>query len=91
LGPRSNLNLGIYGDDGNLTRHGEAILSLINDRWRTQVEGVSDDSGRVQFQATHGEYLAQWNTPEGPVHVRFRIDPGPDDLNVVAVSTSDNI
>mgnify|MGYP003670506745 CR=1 FL=1 len=86
LGPRSQLNLGVYGDDNNLTRHGEAILSLLNDRWRTRVDALADDDGRVALRATHGLYLAQWDTPEGPVHVRFHVAPGPDQLRVVAVN-----
>jgi len=85
LGPRSRLNLGLFGDDRNLTRHGEAILSLLNDRWRTRVEATANEQGKVALRATHGRYVAQWETPDGPVHIRFRVAPGPDGLRVVAV------
>lgn len=85
LGPRSHLNLGVYGDDRQPTRHGEAILSLLNDRWRTRLDGVTDDRGTIAFRATLGEYVAQWDTARGPVHVRFHVRRGPDGLDVVAV------
>lgn len=85
LGPRSHLNLGVYGDEGQPTRHGEAILSLLNDRWRTDVEGVTDSDGAIEVRATHGQYVAQWNTAQGPVHIRFRVTPGVGALDVVAV------
>lgn len=86
LGPRSHLNLGVYGDDRTPTRHGEAILSLLNDRWRTREEGVTDERGVIELNATLGEYVAQWETGDGPVHVRFRVERGPDALNVVTVT-----
>jgi hypothetical protein len=85
LGPRSRLNLGIYGDDGNLTRHGEAILYLLNDRWRTRVASRTAADGSVAFAATLGAYVAQWDTPGGPVHVRFEVAAGPGPLDIAAV------
>ena len=85
LGPRSRLDLGVYNDDGNLSRHGEAILALVNDRWRTQVEGFTDGRGVIEMHATHGDYVAQWTTPEGPRHVRFSVSAGSGALDVVAV------
>ncbi len=85
LGPRSHLDLGIYDDDGNLSRHGEAVLSLLNDRWRTQVEGQTGPDGSIAFTATLGEHIARWDTPDGPVHVRFDVAGGERTLDVVAV------
>lgn len=86
LGPRSHLDLGVFGNDGKPTRHGEAILSLLNDRWRTRLDATTDDRGTIAFRATLGEYIAQWDTVAGPVHVRFRVRRGPDGLDVVAVA-----
>lgn len=85
LGPRSHLTLGVFDDDGSLTRHGEAIVSLLNDRWRTREESVTDERGVVELRATLGSYVAQWDTPDGPVHVRFHLGRGPRELDVVAV------
>lgn len=85
LGPRSHLNLGIFGDDRNPTRHGEALLSLLNDRWRTDVQGRTGVDGAIELRATHGQYVAQWDTGAGPVHVRFEVLPGPGTLDVVAL------
>ncbi len=85
LGPRSHLDLGVFGDDGRPTRHGEAILSLLNDRWRTRVDGRTDDRGSIELRATLGTYVAEWESDTGPVHVRFEVERGPDGLDVVAV------
>jgi len=85
LGPRSQLDLGLYGEDGNLTRHGEAILSLLNDRWRTRVDDRTDTDGSIAFTGTLGTYIAQWDTADGPVHARFEVTRGPGTLDIVAV------
>lgn len=85
LGPRSHLNLGVYGDDRSLTRHGEAIVSLLNDRWRTELEERPDGDGKIEFRAILGSYVAEWETTSGPVHVRFDVRRGPGELDVVAV------
>ncbi len=87
LGPRSHLNLGVYGDDGNLTRHGEAILSLLNDRWRTRVSSRTGEDGVIGFNATLGTYVAEWDAGEGPVHVRFEVSRGTGGLDIVVSSS----
>jgi hypothetical protein len=46
-----------WDDARQLTRHGEAVPSLLNDRWRTQVEAVADASGVVEFTATDGKHV----------------------------------
>lgn len=86
LGPRSRLNLGVYGDDGNPTRHGEAILSLLNDRWRTRLQATAGPDGTVAFRGTIGSYLATWDTEDGPVHARFDICAGQGELDLVVVT-----
>jgi hypothetical protein len=55
---RDEFDVGFWDDARQLTRHGEAVLSLLNDRWRTQVEALADASGVVEFTATHGEHVA---------------------------------
>lgn len=83
LGPRSRLDLGLYDDAGNLSRHGEAIFSLLNDRWRTRLTAASNATGAVEFRGTLGDYVAQWDTPEGPVFARFEVPPGEGPYRVV--------
>lgn len=84
---RNELQHGIFDDsrDGTLTRHGEAILSLINDRWRTNEVATTDSTGTVELRVTLGDYLAQWNDAGGAHHVRFRVERGPGALTIVAV------
>lgn len=84
---RNELQHGIFDDtrDGTLTRHGEAILSLINDRWRTNEVLTTDANGTVELRATLGEYVGQWTDEDGTHHVRFRVEQGPQPLTIVAV------
>ncbi len=84
LGPRSHLDLGVYGDDRAPSRHGEAILSLINERWRTSARQTTDAEGVVELSATLGDYEASWQSADGPVVVRFHVGRGPGVLDVVA-------
>ncbi len=74
---RDEFNVGFWDNDRNLSRHGAAVLSLLNDRWRTDVEAVTDASGAVELTATHGEHVAEWTVDGAPVHASFRVEPGP--------------
>jgi GH35 family endo-1,4-beta-xylanase len=82
---RNHLHHGLWDDDGTLTRHGEAVVSLLNDRWRTRATRTADASGAVELRATHGEYVASWVYDGQPVHVAFRVERGPGTA-VVAVT-----
>ncbi|MGB5812599.1 MAG: endo-1,4-beta-xylanase [Polyangiales bacterium] len=84
---RNQLQHGIFDDttDGTLTRHGEAILSLLNDRWRTDEVVTTDDGGALELRATLGEYVAQWEVDGEPQHARFRVEQGPGPLTIVLV------
>ncbi|MEM7437876.1 MAG: endo-1,4-beta-xylanase, partial [Myxococcota bacterium] len=84
---RNQLEHGIYDNtrDGTLTRHGEAILSLLNDRWRTNEVLTSDENGTVELRATLGEYVAQWEEDGEIRHVTFRVAPGATAATVIAV------
>ncbi len=82
---RDEFDVGIWDDDRNLSRHGEAVVSLMNDRWRTVVTATTDAAGRVEIQATHGDYRAGWMENGQPVHAAFRVGPGPAVLNVALV------
>ena len=82
---RSQLQVGLYDDAGVLTRHGEAVMSLLNDRWRTHEVTTADADGFVAVQATLGDYAASWDDGGAPVHVTFRIDAGPGTATVAAV------
>jgi GH35 family endo-1,4-beta-xylanase len=57
---RDEFDVGFWDDDRNVTRHGEAVFSLLNDRWRTNVSAVPDRNGRFSIDAFYGDYVAQW-------------------------------
>jgi GH35 family endo-1,4-beta-xylanase len=84
---RNQLQHGVFDDtrNGTLTRHGEAIVSLMNDRWRTVETATTDAAGAVELRATLGDYVATWDTPDGPQEVRFRVEKGPGVLRIAAV------
>lgn len=72
---RNHLQHGLWDNDGVLSRHGAAVVSLLNDRWRTRATLTADGAGMVMLQATHGDYTAAWTENGEPVHMRFRVEP----------------
>ena len=59
-----------------------AVVSLLNDRWRTVVTATADADGRIETRATLGEYVARWEAEGQPVYARFSVEAGPDPLRV---------
>jgi len=84
INARNYLHHGLWDDDGTLTRHGEAVVALLNERWRTRAVLRSDTAGAVELRATLGDYVASWEENGTPVHVRFRLDRGPGTATVAA-------
>jgi hypothetical protein len=82
---RNFLQQGLWDDAGALTRHGEAVVSLLNDRWRTRAVVTANADGIVELQATLGDYVASWDESGTPVHVEFRVERGPGSAVVAAV------
>lgn len=70
-------------------RDGEAIVSLINDRWRTRETVTTDDDGVAELRVTLGDYIAQWTEAGEPREVRFRVDRGAGALTVAVVDPLD--
>ena len=67
--------MGFWDNDRNITRHGEAVFSLLNDRWRTRVTIESDSNGELTLDAYYGAYVAEWSVDGQPYHANFRLDP----------------
>jgi endo-1,4-beta-xylanase len=83
---RNYFQHGLWDDAGNLSRHGEAVVSLLNDRWRTRAVVTADAGGVVTLRATLGDYVAAWEEGGAPVHARFAVERG-DGPATVAVAT----
>jgi endo-1,4-beta-xylanase len=83
---RPSLQAGLWDDAGVLTRHGEAVVSLLNDRWRTRAVATTDVKGNVELRATLGTYTASWEENGNPVHVEFRVERGPGTAVVAVVA-----
>jgi endo-1,4-beta-xylanase len=83
---RSYLESGLWDDAGGLTRQGEAVVSLLNDRWRTRAVLTADAHGAVELRATLGDYVASWVEDGSPVHVGFRVERGPGTAVIAAVA-----
>lgn len=84
---RNQLQHGVFDDtrDGTLTRHGAAIISLMNDRWRTVETLVTDETGAVELRVTLGQYIAQWTAAGQDYELRFDVNRGPGPLTVAIV------
>ncbi|UCE86308.1 MAG: endo-1,4-beta-xylanase, partial [Deltaproteobacteria bacterium] len=80
---RDEFDVGFWDDEGELSRHGEAVLSLLNDRWRTNRVAVSDARGLIELRAHHGEYAIEWPVRGAPVHATFRVTPDAPALRVL--------
>jgi endo-1,4-beta-xylanase len=91
IAARNQLQHGVFDDtrNGTLTRHGEAIVSLINDRWRTRETVTTDGDGVAELRVTLGDYLAQWTESGNPREVRFRVGRGDGALTVAVVDPLD--
>ena len=81
---RQQLHSGLWDEAGVLTRPGEAVVSLLNDRWRTRATVTADANGVVELRATLGDYVASWDEDGAPVHVEFRVESGPGAAAVAA-------
>ncbi len=82
---RDEFDVGFWDDERNATRHGEAVFSLLNDRWRTNVTATAGSDGRVDFDAFYGDYVAQWTVGGERYHADFTV--GPDATEGVALTT----
>ncbi|MGB8330463.1 MAG: hypothetical protein WCE62_10075 [Polyangiales bacterium] len=86
---RSQLQHGIFDEtrNGTRTRHGEAVISLINDRWRTRTTVTTDEDGAAELRVTLGEYVARWTEAGEDKETRFRVERGATPLTVAIVNT----
>ncbi len=81
---RDEFDVGFWDDDRNPTRHGEAVFSLLNDRWRTNELIRVGKSGRAELQAVFGEYIAEWTVEGKPYYATFRFTAeGPKGVSLV--------
>ncbi|MEO2169196.1 MAG: endo-1,4-beta-xylanase [bacterium] len=85
---RDEFEVGFWDDERNLTRHGEAVLSLLNDRWRTHEVVVAGDDGRSEVRACLGEYVAEWVVEGRRVHARFTVERGEGPAQVALLTPS---
>lgn len=82
---RREFDVGLWDDAGELSRHGEAVLSLINDRWRTDVTVKPHWRRSVRLEAVRGDYAAQWSVKGEPVYATFSVSRGHGARRVVLV------
>jgi hypothetical protein len=85
---RDEFDVGLWDDDGNLSRHGEAVLSLLNDRWRTDVSVVTGRHRSATLRVHPGDYIAEWTRRGKVFHARFRVEPGEGPQHVVLLGDS---
>ena len=85
---KDEFDVGIWDDERNLSRHGEAVLSLLNDRWRTDTDVVTDPHRKATLRVTHGDYIAQWTHHGRTFHARFSVEPGEEAQHVVLFTPS---
>ena len=83
---RDEFNVGFWDNDKAITRHGEAVFSLLNDEWRTNVTVTANDKGEIQLTAFYGDYIAYWTVDGTTYHVPFTVAKE-DDMDGFALHT----
>ncbi len=82
---RRQLDVGLWRDDRTLSRHGEAVVSLLNDRWRTRAVVRTDTRGVAELTVTLGDYAAEWTVAGEPRHAMFSAARAARDATVIAL------
>ncbi|MDX1734836.1 MAG: endo-1,4-beta-xylanase [Halioglobus sp.] len=83
---RDEFDVGFWDDERNITRHGEAVFSLLNDRWRTRATLSPDTEGLASVRATYGDYVASWQVGGVEYHARFSVSRDPATQRVALVT-----
>ncbi len=79
---KDEYEVGLYDDDKQITPMGEAVMHLLNDRWRTRTTATVGADGKVALRAAAGDYLVQWTTDEATYWAPFEIALGDEPLVV---------
>ena len=64
---KSDYDVGLYDDEKQITPMGQAVMHLLNDRWRTRTTTKVGADGALSLPAAAGEYLVQW-TADGQTY-----------------------
>ena len=57
---KSEYDVGLYDNEKQITPMGQAVMHLLNDRWRTRTTSTVGADGALSLAAAAGEYLVQW-------------------------------
>ena len=75
---RDEFNVGFWDNDRAITRHGEAVFSLLNDRWRTNLTVTAGADGRFSIPAFFGDYVAYWTVDGITYNATFTVAKSED-------------
>jgi len=64
---KSDYDVGLYDDEKQITPMGQAVMHLLNDRWRTRTTTTVGADGALSLPAAAGDYLVQW-TADGQTY-----------------------
>jgi GH35 family endo-1,4-beta-xylanase len=73
---KKDYDVGLYDDDKQITPMGEAVMHLLNDRWRTRLSTTVGNDGLVEVQAAAGDYLVEWAIDGRTYHATFELELG---------------
>ncbi len=83
---RDEFNVGFWDNDRNITRHGEAVFSLLNDRWRTNVTATAGADGHFELTAFFGDYIAYWTIDGITYNASFSIRQSGEDEGIALLT-----
>lgn len=79
---KADYDPGLYDEARQLTPHGAAAFSLLNDRWRTNLTQAVPADQRLAFRAVYGDYVVRWSEDGEARHALFEVRPGDGPLQL---------
>jgi len=79
---KRDYDVGLYDDDKRITPMGEAVMYLLNDRWRTRLAETVGNDEVISLRAAAGDYLVEWTTAGDTYWAPLEVDMSDETLSV---------
>jgi hypothetical protein len=86
---KSDYDVGLYDDEKQITPMGQAVMHLLNDRWRTRTTTTVGADGALSLPAAAGEYLVQWTADGETYGAAFELSLGATPMVMKLVAPAD--
>ena len=87
---KSDYDVGLYDDEKQITPMGQAVMYLLNDRWRTRTTTTVGADGALTVPAAAGDYLVQWTADGQTYRAAFEFTLGETPVVIELVAPADH-